>query len=93
MVNWTVYILDSRGTLFINELKIDWLLRNTCVIFVNHCFFSSSESRCLEDRPMTKQAINVQLFKDPGLLYNADQQCALSYGEGAKYCKDKSPEV
>ena len=42
---------------------------------------------------MTKQAINIQIFNDPGLLYNADQQCQLSHGDGAKYCKEKSPEV
>ena len=55
--------------------------------------FSSSDSHCLEDKPMTKEAINVQIFNDPGQLYSADQQCELSYGDGAKYCKDISPEV
>lgn len=42
---------------------------------------------------MTKQAVSVHIFNEPGLLYDADQQCALSYGNGAIYCKNKSPEV
>ena len=33
------------------------------------------------------------MFNEPGLLYDADQQCELAYGDGAKYCREKSSEV
>ncbi|CAB3979049.1 A disintegrin and metallo ase with thrombospondin motifs 6-like [Paramuricea clavata] len=83
---------DSKKMMSLHPEGSDTYEWSKCSRMFLKQFLDSSDSRCLEDRPRTKQAINVQIFNHPGLLYNADQQCALSYGDGAKYCKDKPPE-
>lgn len=47
---------------------------------------SSDDSRCLDDNPTKKGVIETRTLDKPGRLYDADEQCQLSYGQTSKFC-------
>ncbi|KAK3730048.1 hypothetical protein QZH41_009566, partial [Actinostola sp. cb2023] len=49
-------------------------------------FLDSKDSKCLDDQPTKREIIDTKPFDMPGSLYDADQQCQLSYGEDSRFC-------
>ena len=47
---------------------------------------SSDDSSCLDDNPTKKSVIETRTLDRPGRLYDADEQCQLSYGQTSKFC-------
>lgn len=47
---------------------------------------SSDDSSCLDDNPTKKSVIETRTLDSPGRLYDADEQCQLSYGQTSKFC-------
>lgn len=47
---------------------------------------SSDDSSCLDDNPTKKSVIETRTLDRPGRLYDADEQCQLSYGQASKFC-------
>ncbi|KAM7451153.1 disintegrin and metalloproteinaseith thrombospondin motifs protein [Porites harrisoni] len=49
-------------------------------------FLNSDDSSCLDDNPTKKSVIETRTLDRPGRLYDADEQCQLSYGQTSKFC-------
>lgn len=51
----------------------------------------TEQSECLTDEPMVREV--KMAHQKPGLIYDADEQCRQSYGEGSSICEGSSLTV
>ena len=78
----------SRGHNSQNQLQ----LSDTIILLIKKtCHYNrSDDSKCLDDPPTKRDAINIDVIDKPGRVFDADDQCRQEYGENAKFCRDES---
>ena len=59
------------------------IIDSTFVIFSNS---RKEQSKCLLNPASKVKREDVELYRDPGIIYDADAQCIFMYGSDAKSC-------
>lgn len=80
--NWGAHMMASTLS-NLNQLH-PW---SPCSALMITAFLDNGHGQCLLDKPQKPQQLPQAL---PGSVYNADQQCRLTFGEESLHCPDLS---
>ncbi|XP_064617022.1 A disintegrin and metalloproteinase with thrombospondin motifs 6-like [Liolophura sinensis] len=77
------YIMSSDGGT--GSQGLEW---SDCSVKALKEFLLTEQSECLNDQPEVREVKTA--YQKPGLIYDADEQCRQSYGEGSSICEGSS---